>query len=236
MNLFRKVLKYFKPTEIIDDGTMHNNKLESVKRELERQYNIFELLLPKEFILEFRNKSYISGGCIYSLYHEHEPKDYDFFLTSNELAEKLKTYFMDQAGYHGSDISGGTYKGLPLVITKNAISVGKFQIITQWIGEPEEVVGEFDFKHNQFYYHNGVLDVAMLIDWSYLKGNKLSYNENRARDIVGTILRTPKFVERGMTITQREMAKVLLRLNRVGFSEKEVEQLESLDVDRHFSS
>ncbi|MGG1650529.1 hypothetical protein ABHN03_25300 [Paenibacillus sp. NRS-1775] len=236
MNLFRKVLKYFKRIEIIDEDTMHSNRIESVESELERQYNIFELLLPKEFILGFRNKSYISGGCIYSLYHGDEPKDFDFFLSSKELAEKLKTYFMNQTGYHGSDISGGTYKGLPLVITKNAISIGKFQIITQWIGEPEDVVGEFDFKHNQFYYRNGAVDVAVLSDWSYLKGNKLSHNEHRARDIVGTILRTPKFIGRGMTITQREMAKVLLRLNEVGFSDKEVEQLESIDVDRHFSS
>ncbi len=184
--------------------------------------------------MEFLRKSFISGGCIYSLYNDEKPKDYDFFLTSTTLAAKLREHFMDASGYHGSNMSGGTYNNLPLIITDNAISVGKYQIITRWVGTPEEVVGQFDFEHLQCFYYGG--ELASLSSLDSLKSKDLKYNEKRARDIVGTVMRTNRFVQRGMRISCKEMSKILLKLNEVGFSERELETLNNAQSDRHFSS
>ena len=42
----------------------------------------------------------------------------------------------------------GSFKDRKLVITNNAITIGEYQIILKDIGEPSDVVGKFDFKHN----------------------------------------------------------------------------------------
>lgn len=221
--LFRKTIH--KSSEEI-----HKQKLNDISKHLREVKNELIKLLPTQMWQRFEAEAYVSGGCIYSLYHDKQPKDYDFFLVNLSLVDELRKFFIERAGYHGTDMSSGVYNDLPLIVTNNAISIGKYQIITQWVGEPQEVIEQFDFRHNQFYWKSK--RVYTLSDWSYLKGNALVYNEQRARDIVGTIVRVPRFIQRGMTITQKEMSKVLLRLNSVGFTEKEIETLESNKLDR----
>ncbi|WP_342423147.1 hypothetical protein [Paenibacillus sp. FSL E2-0178] len=113
----------YKTPEETHDGKINkiNNNLLYVKDELIK-------LLPEELQREFHDKSYISGGCIYSLYHDNEPKDYDFFVESNYLVERLRDYFLNQATYKGELRSGGLYKDINVTITQNAISLGKYQI------------------------------------------------------------------------------------------------------------
>lgn len=192
-------------------------------------------MLPFEFQAHFERVSYVSGGAIYSLYHQQIPKDYDFLVTKQFPVDRLREYFIDQCGYHGDNIHGGTYKSLPLLVTDNAISIGKFQIITGWVGTPEETINEFDFLHNQCYWR-GEDKIYCLSDWKYLKGNELAYNEKRARDIVGTIIRTNKFVARGFKLKNKEMAKMLLKLHEVGFNERELEILRDSSSEKHFGS
>ncbi|WP_339193897.1 hypothetical protein MKY95_19140 [Paenibacillus sp. FSL P4-0176] len=233
MNIIKRLLlksNFFRETIHRSSEEIHKQKLNDISKHLREVKNELIKLLPTQMWQRFESEAYISGGCIYSLYHDRQPKDYDFFLVNESLADELREYFIDHAGYHGSDMSGGTYQGLPLIVTNNAISIGKYQIITQWVGEPQDVIGDFDFRHNMFYWKNK--KVYTLSDWSYLKGNALVYNEQRARDIVGTIVRVPRFIQRGMTITQKEMSKVLLRLNSVGFTGKEIEILENNKLDR----
>ncbi|OMD66908.1 hypothetical protein BSK50_30445 [Paenibacillus odorifer] len=212
---------------------MHNEKIDSISEKLFFVRDDLIKLLPEELRYEFYMNSYISGGCIYSLYHEKEPKDYDFFVESEELVSKLRDYFLKESSYRSDIRSGGLYKGINMTITQNAISLGKCQIITQWVGTPEEVIEQFDFKHNQAYWKDGKL--ICLSDWKFVKGNRLYYNEGRARDIVGTIVRIPRFIERGMTVSNKEVSKMLLRLSEVGFSERELEILEKNQLD-HFGS
>ncbi|WP_240321278.1 hypothetical protein [Paenibacillus sp. O199] len=237
MNVIKRLLlksSFFRKTIHKSGEEIHKQKLKDISNHLREVKNELIKLLPTQLWQRFESEAYISGGCIYSLYHDKQPKDYDFFLVNDSLVEELREYFIDHAGYHGSDMSGGTYCDLPLIITNNAISIGKYQIITQWVGDPQDVIMEFDFKHNQFYWKNK--RVYALSDWTYLKGNALVYNEQRARDIVGTIVRVPRFIQRGMTITQKEMSKVLLKLHSVGFTDKEIEILNSNKADRHFGS
>lgn len=212
---------------------IHSKKINKINNELLYIKDDLIKLLPDELRNEFFDKSYISGGCIYSLYHDKEPKDYDFFVESNYLVERLRNYFLNQASYKGDLRSGGLYRDINMTITQNAISLGRYQIITQWVGKPLEVINQFDFKHNMTYWKDG--KVICLSDWKFVRGTKIYYNEGRARDIVGTIVRLPRFVERGMTVSNKEISKMLLRLNDVGFSEREIEILENNQLD-HFGS
>lgn len=205
-----------------------------MRLELEKQ-NLIDLL-PDGFKEDFAAEAYISGNSIWSLYNDKSPKDYDFFIRTESLAIRLRKYFESIAGYHGK-ISGGVYKDHPLLISDNAISIGKYQIITRWIGNPLDVCGQFDFAHLQFYYEDKKVDTVS--DFEFLESKTLRYNESRARDIVGSVMRLNKFVERGMKAPQREVSKMLLKLKEVGFNEREVEILEEAkeksDSD-HFGS
>jgi hypothetical protein len=192
-------------------------------------------ILPKYLHDEFTREAYISGGCIYSLYNGKEPNDYDFFVKSESFAQKLRDFFIslltiDQQLELAEDetrIKIVHYNGSRIVITKNALSFDKkFQIITKFCGTPEEVVNEFDFCHNMFYHQNDKIDT--LSDWDFLDSNALVYNENRARDISGTIIRVHKFCERGMTITNAEISKMLKKLRDVGFTERENDIIDNI--------
>lgn len=212
----------------------HEQKIELIEDKLKQEHINLVNLIPEHYKDRFNESSYIAGGCIYSLYNEKIPKDYDFLLDSEDLGDELREYFMDVAGYHGTGISGGTYKNLPLVITDNAISIGKYQIITRFKGRPEDTVITFDFCHNMFYWKDGTIET--LSDFKYLSSKELKFNSKRPRDIVGTISRISKFVSRGMFIRQREVAKMLLKLHEVGFNERELEILKNNSSDKHFSS
>ncbi|NUJ17477.1 hypothetical protein FKN04_12915 [Bacillus glycinifermentans] len=209
-------------------------QLANIKLDLEKAKKDFTNLLPLEYQEEFKNKSYLAGGAIYSLYNNQIPKDYDFFLTDESLVKELRRFFDNGTLKYKNGVKIGKYKGETLVYTDNAISIGMYQIITKWVGDPEDVIEEFDFKHNMFYYKDD--EIKTLVDWSYLEDNKLRYNEKRARDICGTIIRIKKFVERGFTITNREVSKMLLKLHEVGFNDRELEILHANDERNDFGS
>lgn len=187
-------------------------------------------ILPEYLQSDFEMESYIAGGSIYTMYHNYEFKDIDFCIRTQELKDKLLQYFKKVKGLKmklsdGHQMYYGKYDDQDLIITNNAISIGDYQIILKDFGKPEDVIGQFDFQHNMFYIEND--ELKRLVPLSTLHGKKLIYNEGRARDIVGTIMRVPKFVSRGMTIDHRELAKILLKLNKVGFNEDELILLNS---------
>lgn len=209
-------------------GGKNMNKRRNVELILNLVRSELTKLLPLELAEDFDSKSFIGGGAIYSIYNVQEPKDYDFFFNDELYVAKLRKHFEETPFLkYKKGVKMGDYKGHRLIITDNAISIGDYQLITRWVGTPKEVIGQFDFKHNMFYVYEGKLQT--LVKWKYLDDNKLRYNEDRARDICGTIIRVKKFVERGFTITNKEMAKMLLRLNEVGFNERELEILHSND-------
>lgn len=217
-------------------GDSHGKKLKRIANELKNRIKFFsENFLPPELSNRFIKNAYISGGAIFSLYNGEDVKDYDMFLSDEDIVKDLYKHFESEArlSYSGG-VRKGTYKGCNIIVTDNAISIGNYQIITRFIGAPVGVIGQFDFKHNQFYLEDG--EIKTISGWKYLKEKKLYYNEDRARDICGTIIRVKKFVERGFKITNKEMAKMLLKLHKVGFNERELEILNGNDERNDFGS
>ena len=206
---------------------------------LENEKAKLKALLPEYLQNDFEDNSFISGGAIYSLYHDKPINDIDFFIESLELKIALESYFKRCDGLvtltKGSQkVEIGTYKGNKLVITDNAITIGKYQIVLRDYGEANDVVNRFDFMHNMYYVKKRKFyTVAELY---YLELDELRFNDNRARDIVGTIMRIPKFVERGFSINQNELAKMLLALNKAQFSKEELDILEGRTSNIQFSS
>ena len=188
----------FAPPEDEDEAEVNEEKdevsleenIEKVKAALNEIVKDIELKLPKT-IFNF-DDFYIAGGCIYSIWNDKAPKDYDLFCKNKEALVKVKQYFNENSCNY---------------ISENAITYGKYQFITKWYGDAEIEVGKFDFKHNMFYYDSSGLH--NLVDWNYLNSNKLVFNKLRARDVASVLTRVPKFIAREMEIDLEESAEML---------------------------
>jgi hypothetical protein len=145
------------------------------------------------------NDYYFAGGCCYCLWNDKEIKDYDIFCKSQKAIRKLKSFF--KANPQLADN-----------ISKNAITMGKYQFVTKHIGQPEIEVAKFDFKHNLVYFDS--TGVHALTSWDDIESNTLLANTDRARDVLNIVTRIPKFVERGMDISQKEIVDILERGTR----------------------
>ena len=179
-----------------------------MKEHLKEKAQLFVQLLPENLRVKFHQEMYFAGGCIYSLANNKEPKDYDIFLASDKLIKKLKSL---DIWVHKSD---------------NALSYGKFQVVTKFYGKPKEVVGQFDFKHNMHWYkpfENSLkcgyeeelgYREAFIEDWKYLYTNELIFNKNRARDCDNVWLRIDKFVKRGMKISRDTKKQILAKTSK----------------------
>ncbi len=147
---------------------------------------------------KLKHKLYFAGGCIYCLANDKPVKDYDLFMFDLELLEELKQ----------CDVF--------IYVSEYALSVGKFQIIYKHYGEPSECVSEFDFMHNMHYYIPTTKKICSGYDdeCKYLHTTELIFNEERARDIEGVLLRIKKFVKRGFSISKETKKKIKSRTTR----------------------
>ena len=196
---------------LFDFEFIHKFKLNRINNKLNRKIKEFLSFFPENIQNNIKNNCYFAGGCIYSLYNNKKPKDYDIFCTNEETLKLIEDYFKKYyTKFKHNSIIIGKYHNKKLICTKYAISIDQFQVIRKFIGLPKNVVKEFDFLHNMFYWHSN--KIITLSSWKYLKTNKLIFNEMRARDINGVLLRIPKFISRGMTINKKEHAKILRKV------------------------
>lgn len=160
--------------------------------------------------VKIKDKIYFAGGCIYSLANNLQPKDYDLFLVDNSLVDKLKQL----------DIWNYT--------SEYALTLGKYQIVTKYYGEPYDCAGQFDFKHNMYYYKPFTGHIISANEeelekqfdcYNFLHTNELIFNKNRARDIEGVFLRIEKFVARGMIISKQTKKEIKKRTTKKSLRE-----------------
>lgn len=137
---------------------------------------------------------YFAGGCLYCLWNDKEIKDYDIFCTNKSAIQKLKRHFKE-------------HPDLVNCKTSNAYTVGKYQFIIKHVGDPEVEVAKFDFKHNCYYYNYS--GIHSIFGWDEIGSKELKFNSTRARDVLNIVTRIPKFVERGMVISQKEILDIL---------------------------
>ena len=183
-------------------------------KHLDLKFNEFLQLIECPILAgKLKENLYFAGGCIYCLRNDKIVKDYDMFLKNETLIEELKEL------------------NIWSFTSEYALTYGKFQLVIKYFGEPDLCVGQFDFKHNMHYYipwSNKIMcsyldelcdgfDVDEEIDFNsykYLQTNELHFNENRARDIEGVLLRIKKFVDRGMSISKETKKAIKQRTTR----------------------
>lgn len=156
---------------------------------------------------------YFAGGCIYSLYNNKTVNDYDIFCDDINAVQF---------------ICNKVPKDYLVCETENALSIHKlggseFQLIKKFYGEPDGVVGQFDFYHNHFAFVGG--KIISFHNWRYIDTKKLCFNFNRARDIGNVLLRIPKFIEKGFKIYKSDHARILLMA--LENANQEIESLKS---------
>lgn len=158
-------------------------KIKSVTDHLDKAFDNFISYFDEKFKLILREKSYFAGGCVYCLANNKPVKDYDIFLTDNGVCEEISKLDLWKCK------------------TEYALSRGLFQLVTKYYGEPEFCVGQFDFKHNMFFYRPYSDEIQSACgEFESLFTNKLIFNENRARDIEGVYLRIARFAKRGFIV------------------------------------
>lgn len=201
---------------------------------LSLQERLFELtnatvklknLLPKCLQDDFLNECFLAGGSCYCVFIGKPINDFDFWCRTSTYANRVKKYFNSVCTKEIKErhIKLGTYKGHKIIVSDNAVSIGKYQIITRITGTPEEICGGFDFVHCMIAYENGKL--RFFAKRSLIGSNELIYNVERGRDICGSIMRIGKFTERGFTIKPQTIALMLKKLYDNGFSEVDLNTL-----------
>ena len=105
------------------------------------------------------------------------------------------------------------------------------QIILKYCGNPEEVVGEFDFKQNMGYFYEDKVYFAKNTKLNEIIDNNLIFNGGRVRNLNNVLLRVPHFIEKGFKISKKEHAKILEAVGRAGFTEEAKEDIALAQTD-----
>lgn len=210
--------------------------LEEVKAEI-------ELIIPESELIA---KMSVCGGSIRSMVRDQKIADYDIFLPDESSVQELREALAFRTTLYDSKNSIG-------LIT----ATGKhIQFIICAVGQPWEIISEFDFTCNMNYYMFANLpSVDPLVVHSDTYHDQLVVNPN-ARNAVGTLLRVGKFVGKGYKHPSRsDMVGLAIKISRLdpithyshleeysrmNFNEEEVSSLVgttfSLVIDKNTSS
>lgn len=151
---------------------------------------------------------------------------YEYFenLGENDVAEFAESLIENE--------SNQEEKYRPIFLSENAITLSnKFQLVTRFYGEPEEIHSNYDFIHamNYYDYHKGQL-VFHPEALECLLSRTLVYEGSLYP--VASIFRTKKFVERGWRITAGQLLKIMWQISEIDLTDPEVlrDQLQGVDM------
>lgn len=202
--------------------------------------------LPFSLGKEVKNSLILTGGAITSLIQGQEPKDWDFYIRDKSVLKKLCQYYCKnlklKISEHDTGIKihvpdeglkkplpknkftllGKEIEAVPIdYISANAISLpGKFQLVTRFSGDPEEIHKNYDFIHCTGYYtyQDGLVVNA---------GTEKAIKEKRLKYAGGlypicSIIRMKKFMERGYTIHPGDLLKLMYEVSKLDLDDPEV--------------
>lgn len=176
----------------------------------------------KKFISKFptniqdviKKKAYLAGGALRSLALQQKPKDYDLFFVDRESAHRVR----DAASSININIRS---------FTENAITIGMedgipFQIISRDAGMPNAVIDRFDFTCNMNYYFPALEfgEIKYSLD---IHNRELVFNP-KANSPLSSLVRVPKFVSQGWSITPTSIARIGVAISKL----KSIDSIEHL--------
>lgn len=202
----------------------------------------------EKFSDEIRPHIIVTGGCITSMLLNEEPNDFDVYIDDMEICKKVAEFYRPA----GADVAESE-KGIKffsgsigrklfekekdksktsvkvLCVTDNAITLSNnIQIITRFVGNPEEVHKNFDFVHTKNYWHQEKLVLNPESIESILT-KELKYVGSLYP--VSSIFRMKKFVARGWSITAGEMLKIAWDVSKLDLEDVNVLKQQLVGVD-----
>lgn len=142
------------------------------------------------------NNSYVAGGAIASMVLDEKVNDYDIWF-------RTKTDWEQVTACMRLTPTKRTKYSWTYVLPDGKI----IQLVKSRIGEPETVVGSFDFKHTQSWFEPvvGVLHC----DEQFIKMKALTYNPGKLCHPVNTFQRVLKFARRGYSVNGATIAALM---------------------------
>lgn len=170
---------------------------------------------------------FLAGGFIRAVVAEEKPSDIDIFSSSKEEAERWSSIL-------ASSLGKGRHS------TPNAITIshpgGAIQFITRWLFSlSSDVIKSFDFTIAQavvFYSKDAGAWLGYASDEFYpdTNGKILRYTSpTREEDAAGSLLRVNKFLSRGYSISDEDLAKVVARVGEAARLEKDKEVIAAVE-------
>jgi hypothetical protein len=130
-----------------------------------------------------------------------------------------------------ADLYVGSHQ--PVHITNNAISLNSgIQIITKFVGRPQDVVENFDYLHAQAYWKPDT-GCAWSPDCFEAIHNKALIYTTSAYPL-SAMMRIRKFLKRGYSIHAAEMLKIAIDLQRFDLYDPEVLQDQIAGIDYNY--
>lgn len=208
----------------LKNRTSINTKMQRVDKVLKSLYEEVFKLIPPFLLEEFKNNTYISGGCISDILSGRIPKDYDFFFTNEESAKKVSSYFLACMKEEDIDKSQNGkmfiyYGKRPIdCITQNAITLIDnkkriIQLVYNFYNEPEEMIKTFDFYHTMAYYKYGK-KTKYIHPMVYYLEMGIRYNNNTHISGISTLKRVIKLLRRGRTIGENSLQAIYNKITK----------------------
>ena len=186
-------------------------KTKQIEKLLQGVYNdFFEYISDDKIKNIFKDKSFVTGGCIPSMAMDEFVTDYDIYLMDKESVCAVKNYFQN---IHQQEKLPPELAVKPKyrvnLITENAINLSdKIQIITKYYGCPTEVTENFDFAHikSWFRYNSAIIicdDFFQLIHEKELVYTGSEYP-------LSSFFRTRKYIKKGWNVSNATMLHIAL--------------------------
>ncbi len=171
-----------------------------------RDFSRFVAKFPYEVQEIIKKKAYLAGGALRSLTLCEKPNDYDIYFLDQESLNSIIT-----ASHEIKEVLFTTNAITFLEIEKERII---FQIIRNYVGNPNEVISKFDFTVNMNFY-------VPAMEWGEVKyqfniNNKELVFNPKATTPFGALLRVQRFLREGWTIKPEQLARIGVAISRQG--------------------
>lgn len=164
-------------------------------------------LIPRDLL---ERECFFAGGCIRSMVRGEKVNDYDLFVRTPEALVKIKEHLELYCIYNSKNSMGIVRRLIDdELCTAETIEI---QLIVCATGSPDHIIGEFDFTNNMNYYDlsNKYLSVNASTAFPELGVNP------KCRNVLGTLARIPKFVERGYSMpSSQDMVTLGIRASKM---------------------
>lgn len=215
-------------------------KANQINKLLQGVYNDFLEHISDECIKDiFRNKSFVTGGCIPSMAIDEFVNDYDIYLFDKQSVDAVINYFQNIHQQEKQPVEIAVKPKYRIgLITENAINLtDKIQIITKYYGTPINVVDSFDFQHIKSYWYYGSNELHFCSDFYKLIHEKeLVYTGSEYP--LSSFFRVKKYIKKGWNVSNATMLHIALDIvsafnkNKIIlYNKEEIPDLVWADVD-----